>query len=188
MPQSAPYQQPTRSQYRRYRSLRESISQIRRWLGGINHQYRRSARGGVNPRLAVVRTTTHKPSRIEHQQSITKREQPMLRRSRNPDLSGNNQSSISQIRRGRANAPICPICLFLRVLVASWQEFALYSCKAPSTNRPFVRKTNPIPKTPKSIQLPIKQRVTPIFRSAGIEKTNPNKPNSRTRIRRFLSP
>jgi len=50
---------------------------------------------------------------------------------------------------------------------------ALYTCRESSTNRPLTRKTNPIPKTPKSSQIIVSQRLTPISRPTTREKTNP---------------
>ena len=43
---------------------------------------------------------------------------------------------------------------------------------------PLPRKTNPIPKTQRTTQPLIPQRLTPISRSQRIKKTNPHKPNS----------
>jgi len=54
----------------------------------------------------------------------------------------------------------------------------LYNCPARSTNRPFLRKTNPNLKTRKTAQPHLPQRFTPILRAAPHKKTNPNKPNS----------
>ena len=68
-----------------------------------------------------------------------------------------------------------PIPLLLRAFAPLWRESALDKCRAPSTNRTFSRKTNPIPPNPKSPQPLIPQRVTPIFRSTPPKKTNPNK-------------
>jgi|SRR3990172_2086167 len=44
-------------------------------------------------------------------------------------------------------------------------------------------KTNPISPTPRSAQLLVSQSVTPIFRPAPLEKTNPNKANPPNAIR-----
>ena len=53
-----------------------------------------------------------------------------------PEPTMSNQLSISQIRRDGVNVPIYPTYLFLRALMSSWQESAIYNCRACSTNRP----------------------------------------------------
>ena len=75
----------------------------------------------------------------------------------NPGPSPHHQ--VSSIKN-QTSCLCCPIRLFLRDSLSSWQEFALYNCKAPSTNRPFMRKTKPIPKTPEPTQPLLPQRVT----------------------------
>jgi len=49
----------------------------------------------------------------------------------------------------------------------------LYKCTARSTNRPLLRKTNPIPPTPEPPQPLLTQRLTPISRPPRYEKANP---------------
>ena len=95
--------------------------------------------------------------------------------------------SISQIRQAGVNIPLCPICLFLRVLLSSWQESSLYNCKAPSTNRlgyphtyEALRKTNPIPKTPKPMQTLVEQRLTTKNHPSPTRKNKPNQTQSLT--------
>ena len=62
----------------------------------------------------------------------------------------------------------------LRTLVSSWQQFALYNCKARSTNRPIMRKTNPIRKAPKPTQPLLQQRITEQNHPYPTRKNKPN--------------
>ena len=71
------------------------------------------------------------------------------------------QSSLPQIAQNPQIAPWLLLLLYpqtssLRPLHLS---NALYNCRAHSTNRPFVRKTNPISENPKSTQLSLPQRI-----------------------------
>ena len=79
------------------------------------------------------------------------------------------------------NIPLCPICLFLRDLVSSWQESALYKCRASSTNRPRSHvpmrhfcKTNPISKNAKTMQIPSSQSLTTQNHPQTPRKNKPN--------------
>ena len=65
--------------------------------------------------------------------------------------------------------PILPASPFL----------AIYKCRAPSTNRPLPRKTNPISDIPKPLQTLFTQSLTPISRPTHRTKTNPISPTPR---------
>ena len=91
-----------------------------------------------------------------------------------PNYLSSPQHQVSQIKH---LAYLTQTSIHLHALVPSWQKCAHYNCKARSTNPPLPRKTNPIPKTPKSPQSLLHQGFTPILRPAPVEKTNPNKPN-----------
>ena len=88
----------------------------------------------------------------------------MLKRSEGPDLSGTTRLQISTagvriLSPVSCLLPSVPLCLCAFVAMTQ------------------LCKTNPIPKTSKSPQNHIPPGFTPIFRPAGLEKTNPNKPN-----------
>jgi len=83
---------------------------------------------------------------------------------------------MSKRSRSRANIPIhreslfwilSPIFCLNRPSCPACHEFMSQLCK-----------TKPISSRPKTMQPPLPQTVTPIFRSAALEKTNPIKPNS----------
>ena len=93
-----------------------------------------------------------------------------------PESTMSSQLSTSQIPQGRANIPTCPIPLFLRALLSSWHEFALYKCRARSTNRPRCPRAYEALscKTNLLCHTELRQYYAPNPR----EKTNPIKPNS----------
>ena len=53
----------------------------------------------------------------------------------------------------------------------------LYNCREPSTNRPFLRKTNPISADANSMQSPFTERLMDDCQEMSRGKTNPNEPN-----------
>jgi len=73
----------------------------------------------------------------------------------------------------QAPSPICPTNLFLRALASSWQKFALDNCRVRSTNRPFMRKTNPISKTKKTTQPLMPHRFTTTNHPSQTKKNKP---------------
>ena len=71
------------------------------------------------------------------------------------------------------NSPYIPPC-FLPI-----EFFSVFSVGSVATTQ--LRKTNPIPKTPKPPQPLVQQSFTPTFRSMPPEKTNPKQTQSPTR-------